>query len=167
MVWVPESSPREINEALASANARTDATILARRNGAKVYGIREGFRWLMAGDTSHATPLEIADVSRIRPLGGSILLTARTNPTKRAEDLDRVMKDFGYPVGPLALVDEVGIDVGAKVVRPIAMDTPITTADVEIKPSTVASLRQLQDQWSRGTIAESELLTAIDQLATD
>jgi 3-hydroxyacyl-CoA dehydrogenase len=27
------------------------------------------------------------------------------------------MKDFGYPVGPLALVDEVGIDVGAHVAR--------------------------------------------------
>ena len=76
------------------------ATILARRNGAKVYGIREGFRWLMEGDTSHATPLEIADVSRIRPLGGSVLLTARTNPTKRAEDLDRV----------IASLDELGID---------------------------------------------------------
>ncbi len=27
------------------------------------------------------------------------------------------MKDFGYPVGPLALVDEVGIDVGAHVAQ--------------------------------------------------
>ncbi|MCU0303910.1 MAG: 3-hydroxyacyl-CoA dehydrogenase NAD-binding domain-containing protein [Thermoanaerobaculales bacterium] len=33
----------------------------------------------------------------------------------RVEDLDRVMKDFGYPVGPVALIDEVGIDVGAHV----------------------------------------------------
>ncbi len=33
----------------------------------------------------------------------------------RIEDVDRAMKDFGYPVGPLALVDEVGIDVGAHV----------------------------------------------------
>ncbi|MBI2841682.1 MAG: enoyl-CoA hydratase/isomerase family protein [Acidobacteria bacterium] len=33
----------------------------------------------------------------------------------RIEDIDRVMKDFGYPVGPLALLDEVGIDVGAHV----------------------------------------------------
>ena len=31
------------------------------------------------------------------------------------EEIDRAMKDFGYPVGPLALVDEVGIDVGAHV----------------------------------------------------
>ncbi len=33
----------------------------------------------------------------------------------RVEDVDRAMKDFGYPVGPLALLDEVGIDVGAHV----------------------------------------------------
>jgi 3-hydroxyacyl-CoA dehydrogenase/enoyl-CoA hydratase/3-hydroxybutyryl-CoA epimerase len=33
----------------------------------------------------------------------------------RVEDVDRAMKDFGYPVGPLALIDEVGIDVGAHV----------------------------------------------------
>jgi len=76
------------------------ATILAQRSGARVYGIREGFRWLMAGDTGHVTPLEIGDVSRIRPLGGSILLTSRANPTKRAEDLDRVV----------ATLDQIGID---------------------------------------------------------
>ncbi|MCG6949083.1 MAG: enoyl-CoA hydratase/isomerase family protein [Acidobacteria bacterium] len=35
----------------------------------------------------------------------------------QVEDVDRAMKDFGYPVGPLALVDEVGIDVGAHVAR--------------------------------------------------
>jgi 3-hydroxyacyl-CoA dehydrogenase/enoyl-CoA hydratase/carnithine racemase len=35
----------------------------------------------------------------------------------RIEDVDRAMKDFGYPVGPLALVDEVGIDVGAHVAQ--------------------------------------------------
>ena len=33
------------------------------------------------------------------------------------DELDRVMKDFGYPVGPVALIDEVGIDVGAHVAR--------------------------------------------------
>jgi 3-hydroxyacyl-CoA dehydrogenase/enoyl-CoA hydratase/carnithine racemase len=33
----------------------------------------------------------------------------------RIEDLDHAMKDFGYPVGPVALMDEVGIDVGAHV----------------------------------------------------
>ncbi len=76
------------------------ATILARRSGAAVHGIREGFRWLMEGDTNHITPLEIGDVSRIRSLGGSVLLTARANPTKRPEDLDRVV----------ASLDEIGVD---------------------------------------------------------
>jgi 6-phosphofructokinase 1 len=76
------------------------AAILARRSGAEVLGIREGFRWLMEGDTSHVVSLQIGDVSRIRPLGGSILLTARANPTKRAEDLDRVV----------ASLDKLGVD---------------------------------------------------------
>ena len=31
------------------------------------------------------------------------------------EDVDRAMTAFGFPVGPIALIDEVGIDVGAKV----------------------------------------------------
>jgi 3-hydroxyacyl-CoA dehydrogenase/enoyl-CoA hydratase/3-hydroxybutyryl-CoA epimerase len=33
------------------------------------------------------------------------------------DDLDRAMTRFGFPVGPVALIDEVGIDVGAKVAK--------------------------------------------------
>jgi 3-hydroxyacyl-CoA dehydrogenase / enoyl-CoA hydratase / 3-hydroxybutyryl-CoA epimerase len=33
------------------------------------------------------------------------------------ERIDRVMKDFGMPMGPMRLVDEVGIDVAAKVAK--------------------------------------------------
>lgn len=33
----------------------------------------------------------------------------------KIEDLDNAMKEFGFPVGPVALLDEVGIDVGAHV----------------------------------------------------
>jgi 3-hydroxyacyl-CoA dehydrogenase/enoyl-CoA hydratase/3-hydroxybutyryl-CoA epimerase len=33
------------------------------------------------------------------------------------EDIDSAMRRFGYPVGPLTLLDEVGIDVGAHVSR--------------------------------------------------
>jgi 3-hydroxyacyl-CoA dehydrogenase/enoyl-CoA hydratase/3-hydroxybutyryl-CoA epimerase len=32
-------------------------------------------------------------------------------------DIDRAMRQFGYPVGPVALIDEVGIDVGAHVAK--------------------------------------------------
>jgi 3-hydroxyacyl-CoA dehydrogenase/enoyl-CoA hydratase/3-hydroxybutyryl-CoA epimerase len=31
------------------------------------------------------------------------------------EDIDGALTDFGFPVGPMTLLDEVGIDVGAKV----------------------------------------------------
>jgi 3-hydroxyacyl-CoA dehydrogenase/enoyl-CoA hydratase/3-hydroxybutyryl-CoA epimerase len=31
--------------------------------------------------------------------------------------VDRAMLDFGFPVGPIALLDEVGIDVGEKVAK--------------------------------------------------
>jgi len=33
----------------------------------------------------------------------------------RIEAVDRALRAFGFPVGPIALIDEVGIDVGAKV----------------------------------------------------
>ncbi|MBI4926667.1 MAG: hypothetical protein HY835_02800 [Anaerolineae bacterium] len=61
----------------------------------------------------------------------------------------------------------IGLAKGARVIRPIQMDAPITCADVEIKPSTVYSLRQLQEQWFEGKISEPELLKAVDELAAD
>jgi len=38
----------------------------------------------------------------------------------RIEDVDAAMRAWGFPVGPLALLDEVGIDVGAKVSSALA-----------------------------------------------
>jgi 3-hydroxyacyl-CoA dehydrogenase / enoyl-CoA hydratase / 3-hydroxybutyryl-CoA epimerase len=35
----------------------------------------------------------------------------------RIEDLDRALTDFGFPVGPVTLLDEVGLDVGEKVAK--------------------------------------------------
>jgi predicted homoserine dehydrogenase-like protein len=61
----------------------------------------------------------------------------------------------------------IGLAKGAKVLRPVSMDTPITCADVEIKPSTVYSLYQLQERWFEGSITEPELLQAVDVLAND
>ncbi len=58
------------------------ATIEARNHGFEVVGVLEGFRWLMKGDVDHVRPLAIDDVSRIHLAGGSILGTARDNPTR-------------------------------------------------------------------------------------
>lgn len=76
------------------------ATILARRQGARVLGIMDGFRWLMEGDASHVAEMRISQVSRIHLLGGSILRTSRANPTKKPEDLARVV----------ATLDGLGVD---------------------------------------------------------
>lgn len=61
----------------------------------------------------------------------------------------------------------IGLAKGAKIIRPVKMDTPITCNDVEIQPSTVYSLRQLQEQWFECRITEPELLQAVDALAND
>jgi len=61
----------------------------------------------------------------------------------------------------------IGLAKGARLTRPVPIDTPITRTDVEIEPSTVASLRDLQEQWFAGSIREPELLAAVDSLASD
>jgi len=61
----------------------------------------------------------------------------------------------------------IGLAKGAKVIRPVSVDTPITCADVEIQPSTIYNLRQLQEQWFEKTINEEDLLSAVDKLATE
>ncbi|MEE8508571.1 MAG: diphosphate--fructose-6-phosphate 1-phosphotransferase [Myxococcota bacterium] len=76
------------------------ATILAVRNGSRVVGLFEGFRWLMAGDTQHVRELHIDEVSRIHLLGGSILQTSRANPTRNPAHLESVVRSL----------DELGID---------------------------------------------------------
>ncbi|HHQ48726.1 MAG TPA: hypothetical protein ENK19_07570, partial [Acidobacteria bacterium] len=52
------------------------------------------------------------------------------------ELIDRAMKDFGFPVGPMALLDEVGIDVGAHV----ALDLGAVFADRGLGASRVLPL---------------------------
>ncbi len=61
----------------------------------------------------------------------------------------------------------IGLAKGARVLRPVAKDTPITNVDVEIQPSTVQRLRELQERWFAGDIGQTELLAAVDELATD
>ena len=67
------------------------ATIRARRAGARVVGIDQGFRWLALGDTSRAHDLEIEEVSRIHALGGSVLHTSRADPAETPEHLERTV----------------------------------------------------------------------------
>jgi ATP-dependent phosphofructokinase / diphosphate-dependent phosphofructokinase len=62
------------------------ATIQAIVHGLDVYGIYDGFKHLVRGEMS-GRPLTISDVSRIHLLGGSVLRTARANPTKSEEAL--------------------------------------------------------------------------------
>src|ERR1700751_5275169 len=65
-----------INGVIASA------TIEAINRGLNVIGLRDGYRWLAAGDASQMVKLTINDVSRIHFTGGSILRTSRTNPAR-------------------------------------------------------------------------------------
>ena len=62
------------------------ATIEAISNGLEVIGIYDGFKHLMEGKVV-GVPLTIANVSRIHLDGGSILRTARANPTKSQDAL--------------------------------------------------------------------------------
>ena len=64
------------------------ATIEARNSGWDVLGILDGFEHLVKGSTDHVQELQIPDVSRIHPSGGSILFTSRANPTTRDEEAD-------------------------------------------------------------------------------
>jgi ATP-dependent phosphofructokinase / diphosphate-dependent phosphofructokinase len=67
------------------------ATIKAINEGFEVVGIQDGFKWLVRRDTSHARQLGIDDVSRIHLRGGSLLGTARENPTKSEEAMKAVV----------------------------------------------------------------------------
>src|SRR5215207_2830111 len=58
------------------------AAIEAINEGFSVVGVQVGFKWLIREDASKIRPLGISDVSRIYLKGGSVLGTARDNPTK-------------------------------------------------------------------------------------
>jgi 6-phosphofructokinase 1 len=70
------------------------ATIRARLAGAGVLGIRDGFKWIMEGNTSHVEDLTVERVSRIHFRGGSDLGTSRANPTKKPETLERTIQSL-------------------------------------------------------------------------
>ncbi|MBV8719454.1 MAG: 6-phosphofructokinase, partial [Chloroflexi bacterium] len=66
------------------------ATIRALVSGVNVVGVRDGFKWLMQGDTRHVVDLSIEDVSRIHFTGGSYLGISRANPTRDPRHLEAV-----------------------------------------------------------------------------
>ena len=67
------------------------ATIRAEVEGIEVLGIRDGFKWIMEGDTTHVRELTIHNVSRIHFRGGSYIGISRANPTKDAQHLENAV----------------------------------------------------------------------------
>jgi ATP-dependent phosphofructokinase / diphosphate-dependent phosphofructokinase len=73
----------------------SSATIKAINEGFDVIGIQDGFKWLVRRDADHVRPLGILgvdDVSRIHLRGGSVLGTARENPTKSEDAMNAVIE---------------------------------------------------------------------------
>jgi 6-phosphofructokinase 1 len=66
-------------------------TLEARNRGHEIVGIYDGFAHLIEGKTDRVKILNHDDVSRIHFEGGSMLATSRANPTKKTEDLERVV----------------------------------------------------------------------------
>ena len=64
------------------------AVIEAVNSNREAVGIKNGYEFLVKGDTSQTIDLNLEDVANIHTQGGSILHTSRTNPTKRDEDLE-------------------------------------------------------------------------------
>jgi 3-hydroxyacyl-CoA dehydrogenase/enoyl-CoA hydratase/3-hydroxybutyryl-CoA epimerase len=87
----------EQTDAWATATAVT----FGRRLGKHVIVVRDGPGFF----TTRALAPYLNEAARMLEEGVAV------------ETIDRAMTDFGFPVGPITLMDEVGIDVGAKVAR--------------------------------------------------
>src|SRR5437763_13156533 len=85
------------------------AAIEAINEGFEVFGVQDGFKWLMREDTSKVRPLRIEDVARIHLQGGSVLGTARDNPTK-SERATRAVVEALRSIGVTHLVTIGGDD---------------------------------------------------------
>jgi ATP-dependent phosphofructokinase / diphosphate-dependent phosphofructokinase len=69
-------------------------TLAARRRGWTVVGIPKGYSNLIKGNTAICKELTEADVAGIETQGGSILFTSRANPTKKPEDMAKVVESL-------------------------------------------------------------------------
>jgi len=79
--------------------ATATAVAFGRRLGKHVIVVRDGPGFY----TTRALSPYMGEAARLVEEGAAV------------EDVDGAMRRFGFPVGPIALLDEVGIDVGAKV----------------------------------------------------
>jgi 6-phosphofructokinase 1 len=70
------------------------ASIRANLAGVETLGIVDGYSRIMLGDLSAVRHLDIETVSRIHFRGGSVLRTARANPTKNPEHLKTTLDSF-------------------------------------------------------------------------
>jgi ATP-dependent phosphofructokinase / diphosphate-dependent phosphofructokinase len=74
-------------------NSAISATVIEAVNeDLEVVGIYDGYEHLMQGRTDMVRPLTIEGVSRIHFQGGSILRTARANPTRHPDDMQRTLQ---------------------------------------------------------------------------
>jgi 6-phosphofructokinase len=79
------------------------------KHGMEVIGFQNGFRHLVEGSTTQNRRLSVEDVAPYYMRGGSILGTSRTNPAKKEEDMQRVLKVL-QELGITALVTIGGDD---------------------------------------------------------
>jgi ATP-dependent phosphofructokinase / diphosphate-dependent phosphofructokinase len=84
-------------------------TIEADNRKIEVYGIQDGYKNLVQGDTSKIRRLQKYEVAHLYIRGGSMLGTSRTNPTKNEEHMNNVVKVFSE-MGFDALVSIGGDD---------------------------------------------------------
>ena len=85
------------------------ATIEGINQGYKVVGVRDGYKYLAQGNIDQTIRLTINGVKGIHLLGGSVLGTSRTNPTKSEDSMKNVLNAL-EELGVTALVSIGGDD---------------------------------------------------------
>jgi 3-hydroxyacyl-CoA dehydrogenase/enoyl-CoA hydratase/3-hydroxybutyryl-CoA epimerase len=99
----------EVVRAERSSDAAVATAVeMGRRMGKSVIVVNDGPGFY----TTRVLGFMVQEAGRLFEQGASI------------EDVDRAMTSFGFPVGPLALADEVGVDVGAHVAEILAEAFP-------------------------------------------
>lgn len=73
-----------------------------------------------------------------------------------------------YDVAEKERLLPVGLAKGARVIKPVEQDQPITYEHVQLhEPSTILSLRRLQDAWMAGRVDENTLAASLDEMGMD